>query len=199
MVENYGDFTPEMLINAFEAVSQEDGSKIAGFTFQDDGSGGLRAIAPEKSGTTYNKEVFGGTLETTNKDITSQLVVPGEAEKRTVAKDQKAGVIQLIDNLEKHLLEGNTDEIANQLDAIDRFHQNLLRVQSEVGAKVNRMGLVKERAADDIINFRNLQSQLEDADMGEVLMELINEENVYRAALSVGARIIQPTLLDFLR
>ena len=108
-------------------------------------------------------------------------------------------MIQLIDNLEKHLLEGNTDEIANQLDAIDRFHQNLLRVQSEVGAKVNRMGLVKERAADDIINFRNLQSQLEDADMGEVLMELINEENVYRAALSVGARIIQPTLLDFLR
>lgn len=187
------------IAKALSEIAKEDGSKIAGFTFSSNSTAGLQVVAPENTGNTYNKEVFAGSLIIANTDISSQLVVHGDAEKHIIAKGQKAGVIQLIDNLEKHLLEGNTDEIANQLDAIDRFHQNLLRVQSEVGAKVNRMGLVKERAADDIINFRNLQSQLEDADMGEVLMELINEENVYRAALSVGARIIQPTLLDFLR
>lgn len=189
----------EAIESALSEIAKEDGSKIAGFTFSSNSTAGLQVVAPENTGNTYNKEVFAGSLIIANTDISSQLVVHGDAEKHIIAKGQKAGVIQLIDNLEKHLLEGNTDEIANQLDAIDRFHQNLLRVQSEVGAKVNRMGLVKERAADDIINFRNLQSQLEDADMGEVLMELINEENVYRAALSVGARIIQPTLLDFLR
>ena len=35
--------------------------------------------------------------------------------------------------------------------------------------------------------------------MAEVIMNLKMQENVYQASLSSGARIIQPTLLDFLR
>jgi flagellar hook-associated protein 3 FlgL len=35
--------------------------------------------------------------------------------------------------------------------------------------------------------------------MAETITEPENEENVYKASLSGGARIIQPTLLDFLR
>jgi flagellar hook-associated protein 3 FlgL len=42
-------------------------------------------------------------------------------------------------------------------------------------------------------------SKNEDVDMAEVIMRLKSEENVYRASLSAGARIIQPTLVDFLR
>jgi len=33
----------------------------------------------------------------------------------------------------------------------------------------------------------------------EIIINLKNEENVYRASLAGGARIIMPTLLDFLR
>jgi len=32
-----------------------------------------------------------------------------------------------------------------------------------------------------------------------VIMQLQLQENVYRASLAAGARIIQPSLLDFLR
>ncbi len=156
-------------------------------------------LAPKDTGNLYNKEEFTGTLEIANEGIGNQLIIPGQAEKRVVSKGQKAGLIQLIDKLEGYLLEGNTDEIGKHIGEIDQYHQNLLKIKSEVGAKVNRSDLIKERIADNTINFRDLQSQLEDADMGEVLMELINEENVYRSALAVGARIIQPTLLDFLR
>jgi flagellar hook-associated protein 3 FlgL len=35
--------------------------------------------------------------------------------------------------------------------------------------------------------------------MAEVIMNLKMQENVYRASLSAGARIIQPSLVDFLR
>ncbi|SDJ91126.1 flagellar hook-associated protein FlgL [Natronincola ferrireducens] len=115
------------------------------------------------------------------------------------AQPKKAGLIHLIERIEGFMKEGKHEELNNQLGNIDKYMDSLLTTRSEIGAKVNRMELVQNRIADDKINFRNLQSQLEDADMGEVIMELMNEENVYRAALSVGARIIQPTLLDFLR
>ena len=116
-----------------------------------------------------------------------------------MATPQKAGLINLIDSLERNMVDGKSEELSKQLGDIDKFLNKLLNTRSEVGAKVNRMELVRNRIMDDKINFRTLQSQLEDADMGEVLMELMNEENVYKAALSVGARVIQPTLLDFLR
>jgi flagellar hook-associated protein 3 FlgL len=38
----------------------------------------------------------------------------------------------------------------------------------------------------------------EDVDIAEAIMKLQNEENVYRASLATGARVIQPSLVDFL-
>ena len=37
-----------------------------------------------------------------------------------------------------------------------------------------------------------------DVDVEKVIVELTTQESVHRAALAVGARIIQPTLVDFL-
>ena len=42
-------------------------------------------------------------------------------------------------------------------------------------------------------------SDNEDVHIEKVITELITQESIHRAALAVGARIIQPTLLDFLR
>lgn len=116
-----------------------------------------------------------------------------------VAQPQKAGLISLIERIEKNLIEGNNEEVSELLGSIDKFLDQSTVVRGEIGAKVNRTELITERIEDDIINLRALQSKLEDADLAETAIQLMNEENVYRASLSVGARIIQPTLLDFLR
>jgi len=42
-------------------------------------------------------------------------------------------------------------------------------------------------------------ASLMEADMAELIVEYQNQENVYKAALSVGAQIIQPSLVDFMR
>lgn len=116
-----------------------------------------------------------------------------------VAKPTKAGLINLIEKIEKNLIEGNYEEVSELLGPLDRFMDKILAVRGEIGAKVNRAKSVFNRIEDDIINLRELQSKLEDTSIGEMAIQLMNEENVYRAALQVGARIIQPTLLDFLR
>lgn len=94
---------------------------------------------------------------------------------------------------------GDTGTVGGIIGDIDVHMENILAKVAETGAKVNRMKLVVNRLEDDYLNFNKLLSQNEDADMAEVITRLKSEENVYMAALAGGARIIQPTLVDFLR
>jgi flagellar hook-associated protein 3 FlgL len=45
----------------------------------------------------------------------------------------------------------------------------------------------------------DLQSKVEDADISKVIIDLKTSESVYQASLDTMARIIRPSLLDFLR
>jgi len=94
---------------------------------------------------------------------------------------------------------GDSGTVGGIIGDIDVHMENILAKVAETGAKVNRMKLVVNRLEDDYLNFNKLLSQNEDADMAEVITRLKSEENVYMAALAGGARIIQPTLVDFLR
>jgi flagellar hook-associated protein 3 FlgL len=86
-------------------------------------------------------------------------------------------------------------KVADFSDDID----NLLRVRADVGARVNRLELTANRMQNDNTNFTKLMSENENVDMTDTIMNLKNEENVYRASLAGGARIIMPSLIDFLR
>ena len=46
--------------------------------------------------------------------------------------------------------------------------------------------------------LRELISYTEDADVASLIMDLKNQENILQSSLETGARIIQPSLLDFL-
>ena len=94
---------------------------------------------------------------------------------------------------------GDSGTVGGMIVDIDVHMENILAKIAEVGAKVNRVRLVVNRLEDDNLNFNKLLSQNEDVDMAEVITRLKSEENVYMAALAGGARIIQPTLVDFLR
>lgn len=94
---------------------------------------------------------------------------------------------------------GNNVGISGMLDNFDTDMNTVLRIRADVGARSNRIDLTSNRLDSDNINFTKLMSTNEDVDMVDAIMNLQNEENVYKASLSGGARIIQPTLLDFLR
>lgn len=108
-------------------------------------------------------------------------------------------IFGLIDNISKALQEGNTKELSNQLANIDSRVEKILTAQAEVGAKTNRVELMQSRLSDLDVNLTNLQSKTEDADYAELLIKSQIQENIYTASLSVGAKIISTTLVDFLR
>lgn len=103
------------------------------------------------------------------------------------------------DDLIAALNSGDSTAVGNIIERIDDDISNLMRVRADVGARMNRLELTENRLFSDGINFTKLMSENEDIDIAETIMNLKNEENVYKASLSGGARIIMPTLLDFLR
>ena len=116
------------------------------------------------------------------------------------------GINQLLDDIANNL-ENTNDE--PQEDNIAKLQKNLSGLQSildefvaqraVVGARVNRLELQENRLESTRIDYTELLSKNQDADMAEVIMDLKMQENVYRASLAAGARIIMPSLVDFLR
>jgi flagellar hook-associated protein 3 FlgL len=90
-------------------------------------------------------------------------------------------------------------DINQYLSYIDKHMNNFLSARAELGARMNRVELMKDRVDQQEVIANRILSDNEDADMERVITDLKTQESVHRAALGVGARIIQPTLLDFLR
>ncbi len=104
-----------------------------------------------------------------------------------------------IDNLLLALDGANHEDASASLADMDDQLKTLLQVRGEVGAKVNMIDIMSERMTDVSINLKELLSKTKDTDVAETQIQLITAEAVYKASLSVTARIIQPTLVDFLR
>lgn len=111
----------------------------------------------------------------------------------------KGNLIKNFDDMIEALKAGDNAAISNMLGSIDEEMENLMRIRADVGARMNRLELTSDRLMSDGINFTKLMSENEDVDIAETIINLKNEENVYKASLAGGARIIMPTLLDFLR
>jgi flagellar hook-associated protein 3 FlgL len=90
-------------------------------------------------------------------------------------------------------------DINQYLSYIDQHINSLLNARAELGARLNRIELMEERIDQQEVIAHRILSDNEDADIERVITDLKTQESVHRAALGVGARIIQPTLLDFLR
>jgi flagellar hook-associated protein 3 FlgL len=76
---------------------------------------------------------------------------------------------------------------------------NLLEYRATIGAKYNKMELSATRLGSSYITINAQIAATEDTDIAEATMQLKLEENVYNAALAVGARVIPPSLVDFLK
>jgi flagellar hook-associated protein 3 FlgL len=94
---------------------------------------------------------------------------------------------------------GDQGEIENSIALLDENINNVLNARADLGARMNRLELIEHRLGSQEISATEMMSNNEDIDYEEVITKLITQESVHRAALSAGSRIIQPTLLDFLR
>jgi flagellar hook-associated protein 3 FlgL len=134
-----------------------------------------------------NINVLGGDMFNGGADIT-----PGDI-------GNPGKLIQDMNDLLQAFEDANYSDISSMAQRFSDNLDNVLRLRADVGARINRLDLTENRMLNDVTNFTRLMSENENVDMTETIMNLKNEENVYRASLAGGARIIMPSLVDFLR
>ncbi len=106
---------------------------------------------------------------------------------------------QVIDRITAALDTGNYNGVTAELGNLQTRFEAINSARADIGAKTNRVELMENRLKDLELNLTSLQSKTEDADFEKVLIDSKINENIFQASLSVGSKIIQPSLVDFIR
>lgn len=90
--------------------------------------------------------------------------------------------------------------LTNQdLKDIDDAMAQILKTRSEVGAMQNRMDSAKDQNEQSNFDMTDILSKTEDIDITEKTMEFAVMQTVYLASLQTSAKVLQPTLMDYMR
>lgn len=149
------------------------------------------------NGEKINYEI--GVGDDININITGGDIFDSGANITAAPGTYKGKFIRDLEELSTALQGADYTTISSKVKDFSDNIDTVLRVRADVGARVNRLELTANRMQNDNMNFTKLMSENEDVDMTDTIMNLKNEENVYRASLAGGARIIMPSLIDFLR
>ncbi len=101
--------------------------------------------------------------------------------------------------LEDALERNDTEEINLCLEIFDDALDRILIERADVGARVNRGETASYRLLSFEVQVTSQLSRVEDADITRVITDIASAEAAYQAALASAARMLQPSLLNFLR
>ena len=82
--------------------------------------------------------------------------------------------------------------------SIDKYTTNISKQRTDIGSRMARLELIENRLGDDYVAYNSLLSENEDVDFIEVISNLSAMDVVYKAAMNVGAKLIQTSLVDFI-
>jgi flagellar hook-associated protein 3 FlgL len=163
--------------------------------------------------------IFGGTATTTppfdpatgtavtppNTGRITREVAQGSVVSVNITADRLQGpggatpdLFTTLSDLSASLRSGDTTGIDAALSRLSAHQDNISALRAEGAATTNRLELTQSRYAAQRIATDSQLSSIEDVDMAQAITDLTMRETVYKAALATGARVIQPSLVDFL-
>jgi flagellar hook-associated protein 3 FlgL len=141
---------------------------------------------------------YQGNAEKILVNVGDGLTVPTNEVGSTVFQSSQ-DIFQVLIDIRDNLFAGDQGSLQNaRLTELESARQQLSQAQSRVGAVQNRLARTETEISDFQVQLQELLSDSIDADFADVMINLNMQSNAFQAALSAGARIIQPSLLDFL-
>ncbi|MEJ5944043.1 hypothetical protein WDZ17_01860 [Pseudokineococcus basanitobsidens] len=107
-------------------------------------------------------------------------------------------VFAVLDDLASAVVAGSAQSSA-QLGRLDAALGRMTTSLADVGTRYARVQSSQSTGADRTLSLTSAQRGVEDVDLAEALMELATHEKAYQAALGAAAKVVTPTIMDFLR
>jgi flagellar hook-associated protein 3 FlgL len=176
-----------------------------------------------------NKPIFAGTSDTPSAFNKDGVYVGNDGKvNRNVSADRNSGTLDVnvvgsdaftdllnggldsstnpatpvpgvLERISTALRSGNTTALNTELGNLDAAAAKMRSVQSTIGAKVNRLTSVQDVGNAHLDAVKASLTNAESIDLPKTIIDLQVQQNAYQAALGATAKIIQPSLMDFLR
>jgi len=104
-----------------------------------------------------------------------------------------------LDGLAADIRTSNGTTVSARLDELDAGVARINRGLAAVGAATNRIDAAMVRNSDEQLALKGELAKVEDVDLAEAIMDLQTQEVAYQATLAALSRVLQPSLVDFLR
>ena len=158
-------------------------------------SGGSRAYNGAGGTPEYGwNGVAGASVE---RRLGQDVTVRVDAEGPAAFGEGADSVFALIDRIAADLRDGTN--VTTHLDDIDQRIDGMLNTVTDVGVRHKQVLDAQSNLQLQMQNLRAARTDIEDIDLAQVVMELQMQEVAYQGALGATARVLQPTLMDFLR
>jgi flagellar hook-associated protein 3 FlgL len=108
-------------------------------------------------------------------------------------------MFRTLDGLRVGLMTNDIDLIRSTLEPLDHIRDRIITTRAQVGARMSGIESALSNMGKKNVFNAELQSNIEDSDIIQVVSDMAREETVLRASLQASNKMIQPTLLDFLR
>lgn len=114
---------------------------------------------------------------------------------------EKSGVniLQVTKDFEIGLRVNDKQLIQTSIDNLDAALSQVTQARAQVGARMQTLNLNFDSIQKSVVDNKSVASQLEDADLFQVLSDMNRTETTLKATLETSGRMIQPSLLNFLK
>ncbi len=136
-----------------------------------------------------------------NEPIQTQSV-DGDNEPNNLGESWKTkgtNVFKVLTDLEIGLRANDKETVQESLDRIDEALAQVVIARSTLGARAQTLNSAIESLQKGQVDAKTLKSNLEDADTFELVSDINKTESTLKASLQTSGKLIQPSLLDFLR
>ena len=118
-----------------------------------------------------------------------EMALDGETSIKTVTADESTSELTVV---EEELV------ISKLLSDVDEDIERISVARADLGSRINYVELSQQKLANEYNIYKELLSKNEDADMAKASIDYSTAQYTYEASLSVGSKVIQPSLLDFI-
>jgi flagellar hook-associated protein 3 FlgL len=108
-----------------------------------------------------------------------------------------ASVFATLDRIAKGLRDGT--DVGPEITKLDLHRDAMLHEVAALGSRQSQVEAAAARSMETKVSLTSQLTAIEDVDLAGTIMEVQMQEVAYQAALGAASRVLQPTLMDFLR
>ncbi len=150
-----------------------------------------------------NPEVtYNGSVHKKEALISNGLTIPvNVTAKELLLGGGEDGVdtFSLLATMERALIANDGIAIANRLGELELAQNQILKQQADIGNTIRELYATQAKIENQQFEKERQLSDIQDLDIAEATVDLKVAEANNKLSLNTGARLIQPTLSDFLR